>query len=148
MITAGNNISILLLAFIFVFDPNSIFLRHRIDQCVDFFLRQDPAHLFHYMRIICWREDRRTGVADGPNYIVLLFCTADILLLEKIPLIQEIHSGIEIGWDGGANINNVRALAHADLDVINVGAAISNAPNPAEAFHELVAEIDKNGVVL
>ena len=55
---------------------------------------------------------------------------------------------LEIGWDGGANITNVRALAHADLDVINVGSAISMASNPSEAFQELVAEIDKSGVVL
>ena len=48
----------------------------------------------------------------------------------------------------GANLSNVRALAHADLDVINVGSAISQAPNPAEMFQKLVAEIDKNGVVL
>ena len=73
---------------------------------------------------------------------------ADLMQMEKIALVRNMKSEVEIGWDGGANINNVRALAHADLDVINVGAAISNAPNPAEAFHELVAEIDKNGVML
>ena len=67
--------------------------------------------------------------------------------MEKIALVRNMKPEVEIGWDGGANINNVRALAHADLDVINVGSAISNAPNPAEAFQELVAEIDKNGVV-
>lgn len=73
---------------------------------------------------------------------------ADLMQMEKIPLIRNIKSELEIGWDGGANVSNVRALAHADLDVINVGAAISNSPNPAETFQELVAEIDKNGVVL
>ena len=61
---------------------------------------------------------------------------------------------IAFGDDGlfyyvvSGNITNVRALAHADLDVINVGAAISRAENPAAAYQELVAEIDKNGVVL
>lgn len=73
---------------------------------------------------------------------------ADLMQMEKIALVRSMKPEVEIGWDGGANINNVRALAHADLDVINVGSAISNAPNPAEAFQELVAEIDKNGVVL
>ena len=68
--------------------------------------------------------------------------------MEKIPLVRNMKPEIEIGWDGGANITNVRALAHADLDVINVGSAIASAPNPAEAFQTLVAEIDKNGVVL
>lgn len=73
---------------------------------------------------------------------------ADLMQMEKIPLIRNMKSEVEIGWDGGANISNIRALAHADLDVINVGAAIALSPNPAETFQELVAEIDKNGVVL
>lgn len=72
----------------------------------------------------------------------------DLMQMEKIPLVRKIKPELEIGWDGGANISNVRALAHADLDVINVGSAISKAQDPAEAFQELVAEIDKNGVVL
>ena len=55
---------------------------------------------------------------------------------------------LEIGWDGGANLITMRALAHADLDVINVGSALSKVENPAEVYHALVAEIDKNGVVV
>lgn len=73
---------------------------------------------------------------------------ADMMQMEKIPLIRNMKPEVEIGWDGGANMSNVRALAHADLDVINVGAAISQAENPAAAFQALVAEIDQNGVVL
>ena len=73
---------------------------------------------------------------------------ADLMQMEKIPLIRNMKPEVEIAWDGGANMTNVRALAHADLDVINVGSAISQAPDPAQAFQELVAEIDKNGVVL
>ena len=73
---------------------------------------------------------------------------ADLMQMEKIPLVRNMKPEVEIGWDGGANMTNVRALAHADLDVINVGGAISQAENPAAAFEELVAEIDRNGVVL
>ena len=73
---------------------------------------------------------------------------ADLMQMEKIALVRNMKPELEIGWDGGANISNIRALAHADLDVINVGAALALAPNPAEVFQELVAEIDKNGVVL
>lgn len=73
---------------------------------------------------------------------------ADLMQMEKIPLVRNMKPEVEIGWDGGANETNVRALAHADLDVINVGAAISQAENPAAMFEELVAEIDKSGVVL
>ena len=79
------------------------------------------------------------GVQDSP---------ADLMQMEKIALIRNMKPELEIGWDGGANITNVRALAHADLDVINVGSAISLAADPAEVFQSLVAEIDKNGVVL
>lgn len=74
--------------------------------------------------------------------------TADLMQMEKIPLIRNMKPELEIGWDGGANLSNIRALAHADLDVINVGSAIATAENPAEMFERLVSEIDKNGVAL
>ena len=73
---------------------------------------------------------------------------ADLMQMEKIPLIRALKPEVEIGWDGGANMTNIRALAHADLDVINVGSAISQAEDPASAYKALVEEIDKNGVVL
>lgn len=111
----------------------------------------------------------RTGVAILPStypgnikhYIdaadhVLIFAgqlgvqgsPADLMQMEKIPLVRNMKPEVEIGWDGGANMTNVRAIAHADVDVINVGSALSRAENPAEVFEQLVAEIDKNGVVL
>lgn len=73
---------------------------------------------------------------------------SDLMQMEKIPLIRALKNEVEIGWDGGANLNNVRALAHAELDVIYVGSAIMKSENPAQAYQQLVAEIDKNGVVL
>ncbi|MBR2998260.1 hypothetical protein IKF34_00565 [Candidatus Saccharibacteria bacterium] len=73
---------------------------------------------------------------------------ADLMQMEKIPLVRAMKPELEIGWDGGANMSNVRALAHADLDVINVGSAISTAAEPASVFQELVSEIDKNGVLI
>ena len=71
-----------------------------------------------------------------------------MMQMEKIALVRNMKPEVEIGWDGGANMSNVRALAHADLDVINVGSAISQAENPAEAYQALVSETDKNGVLL
>ena len=73
---------------------------------------------------------------------------ADLMQMEKIPLVRNMKPEVEIGWDGGANMSNIRALAHADLDVINVGSALSKSENPAEIYQQMVAEIDKNGVVL
>ncbi|MBR3169239.1 hypothetical protein IKF23_02250 [Candidatus Saccharibacteria bacterium] len=115
------------------------------------------------------KEDIRTGLAILPStypglvqsYIaavdhVLIFAgqlgmqgsPADMMQMEKIAIVRSMKPELEIGWDGGANLNTMRALAHADLDVINVGSALSRADNPAEVYHELVSEIDKNGVVI
>ena len=72
---------------------------------------------------------------------------ADLLQIEKIKLIRKLKPSIEIGWDGGANLSNVRALAHADLNVINVGSAISKTENPADAYTKLVEESKKRGIL-
>ena len=100
-----------------------------------------PGHVQAYIEmvdhvLICAGQ---LGVQGSP---------ADLMQMEKIQLVRAMKPELEIGWDGGANITNVRALAHADLDVIDVGSAISRAADPAAAFQELVAEIDQNGVVL
>jgi ribulose-phosphate 3-epimerase len=68
---------------------------------------------------------------------------ADILLLEKIPIIREIHNGIEIGWDGGANLENIRTLVHGGVTVVNVGSAIANAPDQQKMYAALMAETEK-----
>ncbi|MBR3319696.1 hypothetical protein IKG20_00075 [Candidatus Saccharibacteria bacterium] len=73
---------------------------------------------------------------------------ADMIQSEKVPIIKSIRSEVEIGWDGGANMQNVRALAHSGFDVINVGSAIATAQDPAKAYADLTAELDKNGVVI
>lgn len=72
----------------------------------------------------------------------------DMLQTEKIPLVRQINQNCEIGWDGGANLKNVRAIARAGADVINVGSALANATDPSAAFEELTADLDKRGVVL
>lgn len=115
------------------------------------------------------KEGIRTGLAILPStypglvrqYIdvvdhVLIFAgqlgvqgsPADMMQMEKIAIVRSMKPELEIGWDGGANVSTIRALAHADLDVINVGSALSKVDNPAEVYHEMVAEIDKNGVVI
>ncbi len=68
--------------------------------------------------------------------------TADLLLGEKVELIRDIHSGIEIGWDGGANLENVRQITHLGITVINVGSAISNAEDPAKVFEAMNKETE------
>ncbi|MBR3180902.1 hypothetical protein IKF63_02385 [Candidatus Saccharibacteria bacterium] len=73
---------------------------------------------------------------------------ADMLQIEKVPIIRAISPNLEIGWDGGVNMSNARALAHSDIDVINVGSAIAKAPDPKKMYNDLVLEIDKQGVLI
>ena len=100
-----------------------------------------PGYIKHYIDIV-------DHVLIFAGQIGVQGSQADLMQMEKIALVRKMKPEVEIGWDGGANMSNIRALAHADLDVINVGSAIAKAENPAQAFDELVAEIDKNGVVL
>lgn len=72
----------------------------------------------------------------------------DMIQTEKIPLLREIKPDIELGWDGGANLSNVRALAHAGVDVINVGSAITSAADPAAMYQSLLVESEKKGVLV
>ena len=72
----------------------------------------------------------------------------DMLQTEKVPLVRAIKPDVEIGWDGGANLSNVRALAHSGIDVINVGSAITNAADKAAMYQSLVAECEKRGVLI
>ena len=73
---------------------------------------------------------------------------ADMLQTEKISLIKAINSNCEIGWDGGANLRTARAIARAGATVINVGSALTTAADPSTVYEDLVADIDKRGVVL
>lgn len=73
---------------------------------------------------------------------------ADLLQYEKVPIIRALKQDIEIGWDGGANLSNVRALAHAGIDVINVGSAITNAPDSAAMYKAISEEAERKGVLI
>lgn len=73
---------------------------------------------------------------------------ADMLQTEKVAIIKNINPTVEIGWDGGANMKTIRAIAHSGVNVINVGSAISSAEDPAKAYKELNTESDRHGVLL
>lgn len=101
---------------------------------------------------VCLLKD--TDVAQAQELIaeadhVLLFSgdlghfggQADLKIIDKITEIKDINSKVEIGWDGGANLDNVRSLADGGVDVINVGGAIQNAEDPANTYEKLVATI-------
>lgn len=73
--------------------------------------------------------------------------TADLMQLEKVRLVRNIRGDLEIGWDGGAAIENVFGLAQGGVGVINAGGAINNAADPAAAYTAMVAEINKHSVI-
>ena len=68
--------------------------------------------------------------------------TADMAVLAKVEEVRAIHPGIEIGWDGGVSLDNVRQLRDGGIEVLNVGGAIAKADNPAEVYATLVKEIN------
>jgi ribulose-phosphate 3-epimerase len=72
---------------------------------------------------------------------------ASMIQLEKVRLIHAINPDVEIGWDGGANIDNVFTLGHGGVDVINVGEALASIDEPADMYQRLVREANKHGIV-
>lgn len=74
--------------------------------------------------------------------------TIDMMQTEKVPLIRAIRSDVEIGWDGGINLSNIRAIAHAGIDVLNVGSAITESDDAAAMYQSLVIESEKKGILI
>lgn len=72
---------------------------------------------------------------------------ASMMQLEKVRLIRNIHPEIEIGWDGGASIENAYSLAQGGIDVVNSGGAISAASDPEMVYRKMVKEINKHSVI-
>lgn len=67
---------------------------------------------------------------------------ADMKVLEKVPEVKKINPIVEIGWDGGASLENVKQLRDGGIDVINVGGAIQRASNPGLIYDELTRTIN------
>lgn len=70
---------------------------------------------------------------------------AELSALDKVAEVRALFNNmsddedaaVEIGWDGGANRDNIRHIAEAGIDVINVGGALRNAEDPAAVYAEL-----------
>lgn len=73
--------------------------------------------------------------------------TASLMQLEKVRLIRNIQPSVEVGWDGGANVENAFSLSQGGVDVINCGGAINKADDPAGAYKALVDELSKHSVI-
>ena len=72
---------------------------------------------------------------------------ADMLQIEKARIIRAMRKDVEIGWDGGATLSNVRTIFQGGVSVINVGSAIMTATDPEVEYKALLAEAEKLGVM-
>ncbi len=66
---------------------------------------------------------------------------ANLELLAKAAQIRDHHPDVEIGWDGGINLENAAQLVAAGIEVLNVGGYIQNSDDPEAAYAKLKAEI-------
>lgn len=73
--------------------------------------------------------------------------TASLMQLEKVRLIKAINPAVEIGWDGGVNLENAYTLAQGNVSVLNTGETITQAEDAAAAYAALTKEINKHGVI-
>jgi ribulose-phosphate 3-epimerase len=69
---------------------------------------------------------------------------ADLSLLDKVNQVKSLNAHIEIGWDGGINDQNAKALADGGVDVLNVGGFIQKAEDPAAAYAKLKSVVEGN----
>lgn len=72
---------------------------------------------------------------------------ANMLQLEKVQLIRKLNDEVEVGWDGGANVDNSYTLALGGIDVINVGSALASADDPAEVYRKFDFEVHRKDVL-
>jgi ribulose-phosphate 3-epimerase len=66
---------------------------------------------------------------------------ADLRLITKIKELTVLKPQLEIGWDGGINNRNARALAMSGVDVLNVGGFIQHATTPHDAYTTLARQV-------
>ncbi len=67
--------------------------------------------------------------------------TTDLGLLEKVKKVRGYHPDVEIGWDGGINDQNAKALVDGGVQVLNTGGYIQKSDDPAGAYAKLEAII-------
>lgn len=65
--------------------------------------------------------------------------TADLSNLKKVKKIQEEYPDIEIGWDGGVNLENVAEIAGSGVTVLNVGGYFKKSKDPKKAYELMLS---------
>jgi ribulose-phosphate 3-epimerase len=119
---------------------------------------EDPMGAIEYLRQHCITVGitllQQTSVVEATELIklsdhVLVFSGSlgsfggrvDYSMLAKVGAIRNIRSDIEIGWDGGINVDNVHSLVAGGVDILNVGGAIQRANHPENVYRDLVRRI-------
>ena len=72
---------------------------------------------------------------------------ASLMQLEKVRLVRNIKPNIQIGWDGGATVENIYSLSQGGIDVLNCGNVIRSSKDPAATYKQLVDELNKHSVI-
>ena len=72
---------------------------------------------------------------------------ASLMQLEKVRLIKAIRPSVEIGWDGGVNVDNAFSLSQGGVDVLNVGSVFAKSADVKQTYEELKREISKHSVI-
>lgn len=121
---------------------------------------------FHGVVKYCYQQKIKVGVALLPKsqpdglfsaleHIdhVLIFSgdlgkyggNANLSLLDKVSVLKQKKPGLEIGWDGGINRQNVSQLVFGGVDVLNVGGFIQEADSPKHAYDVLERIAEETG---
>lgn len=66
---------------------------------------------------------------------------ADLSLLDKARQLRQLKPRLELGWDGGANLENAPALAAGGIDVINCGGYL-HGDDPIAAYRKIYAAVN------
>jgi ribulose-phosphate 3-epimerase len=62
---------------------------------------------------------------------------AILSMLKKVGAIRAIKPVIEVGWDGGANADNIKKISMAGVNVIDAGSSVLHTKNPEESWKNL-----------
>lgn len=65
--------------------------------------------------------------------------SADLRLLDKVQKLKDLKPQLEIGWDGGVDDKNIKALIDGGVQVVNSGGYIQKADDPHVAFRTLAS---------
>jgi ribulose-phosphate 3-epimerase len=66
-------------------------------------------------------------------------------LLNKVKVLRQHRHDIEIGWDGGVNLQNISQLAFGGVDVFNVGGFLQNSDDPEKSYRALARIAEETG---